>query len=379
MSVEFPNSLTKRNYLWTAFKVQSVERGGSIQYDNDIPDYYVIWFYDGHEIFICNIWKGTIPSDIVTNLGYTQTQNDLDKTNFETNYLSKANKSLDQKLSDGRMRVSSEKTSASTVTFYSHNWCDKTTWYEKSVKLSETATNSGDNLIYILSHKNVIDSYHGKYTNEDYIKDTGGYSYRVSVWVDGYAKTEQDPHYGTGGHFTVDYADGYIVFLSAQSPSSVVTATYHYCNGSNFTIKPAAGKALRLGIAEVQFSDDVIINDSVLFQPYGFVEAFAPQYCTTNGGPYPPGTKIPLGNPLIYKSIQDYLNDSKKSYPTYPALGGDGWRGMSRPSIIMDWEYEGDKVFRYDQGMEIRVYLQHDTVFGGDYSTVTFYCRSEDL
>lgn len=351
------------------------------------PTYYVLQGNGGYEIFVVgeNLFTSCCILDSTSI------------TNFETNYKSKciatvsgddalilgsvANKIpfVQSRLADGRTRVSSEKTSASTVTFYSHNWCDRTSWYEKSIRVIETATNTGDNLSYKLSHINIIDSYHAKYTNEDFIKNTDGYSYRVSVLVDGYSKTEQDPHYGSGGHFTVNYVDGYINFFTAQNPASTVSVTYHYATNSIFTIKPAAGKALRLGVAEVQFSDDVEINDSVLFQPYGFVEVFAPQYCTTNGGPYPPGTKIPLGNPLIYKCIQDYLNDSKKSYPTYPALGGNGWRGMPRPCIIMDWEYEGDKVLRYDYGMEIRVYLQHDTVFGGEYSTVTFYCRSEDL
>lgn len=353
---------------------------------NVIPTYY-IQLGDGSYTVLAVGDESTVISHV----------DSTDITNFETNYKSAAHAAASEddalvagsilnkipfvkpRLDDGRVRISSERTSASTITFYSHNWCDKTTWYEKAVRVvNESPTNSGDNLTYILSHQNVIDSYHGKYTNEDYIKNADGYSYRIAVTVDGYTKTEQDPHTGTGGHFTVNYADGYVVFLSAQNPSSTIAVTYHYATGSTFTIKPLPGKVLRLGVAEVQFSDDVEINDSVLFQPYGYVDYFAPQYMTTNGGPYPPGTKIPLGNPLIYKSIQDYLNDSKKSYPTYPALGGTGWRGMQRPCIIMDWEYEGDKVLRYDQGMEIRVSLQHDTVFGGDYSTVTFYCRSEN-
>lgn len=354
---------------------------------NTIPTYYIQQGDGSYNVFVI-----TDESYIISHI------KDADISDFETNYKSEAVATSSQddavvlgsianglpfvkpRLSDGRVRISSEKTSASTVTFYSHNWCDQTTWYEKSIRvIGEVATNSGDNLTYTLARKNIIDSYHAKYTNEDYIIDTDGYSYRVSVKVDGVTKVEQDPHYMSGGNFTIDYEDGYVIFLSAQNPSSVVMVNYHYAGSSNFTVKPLAGKALRLGVAEVQFSDDVIISDSVLFQPYGYVDAFAPQYMTTNGGPYPPGTKIPLGNPLNYKSIQDYLNDSKKSYPTYPAIGGPGWRGMQRPSIIMDWEYEGDKVLRYDQGMEIRVYLQHDNVFGGDYATVTFYCRSEDL
>lgn len=281
--------------------------------------------------------------------------------------------------SDGRIRTVSEKSNASTMTFYSHDWCDKTTWYEKSIKITENAINSGDNLTYTLAHSFVIDNYHGKLTNEDFLKDTDGYSYRVSIKVDGITKTEQDPHYGSGGNFIINYITGSITFLTALDPSSIVSVIYHYATTSQFTVKPLAGKQLRISNVEVQFSDDVISTDTIIFQPYGFVEVFAPQYCTVNGGPYPVGTKIPLGNPVIYKSMQDLLNDSKKSYPTYPALGGDNWRGIARPSIIMDWEYEGEKILRSDYGMEIRVFLQHDCVFGGAFSTATFYSKSENI
>ena len=274
-----------------------------------------------------------------------------DITNFENNYKSNARAAASEadaivlgsiankipfvkpRLDDGRVRISSEKTNASTITFYSPNFSDKTTWYEKSIRITENAINSGNNFRYNLSHQYIIDSYHGKYTNEDYIKDSNNYSFRVSVNVDGYSKIEQDLHYGIGGDYIVNYEDGYLTFLTEQNISSVVSVTYHYAGSSVFTIKPDVGKQLRFGVVEVQFSNDIIITDSSVFQPYGYVDVFAPQYCVTNGGPYPSGTKIPLGNPIIYKTIQDYLNDSKKSYPVYPALGGSGWRGMENPCV----------------------------------------------
>lgn len=94
MAVEFSNNLTKRNYLWTAFKAECIARNGVMQYDNDISAYYIIWFYNGNEIFICNIWKDIVPDDLIANLGYDQDQNDLDKIDFENNYISTINHSL---------------------------------------------------------------------------------------------------------------------------------------------------------------------------------------------------------------------------------------------------------------------------------------------
>lgn len=283
------------------------------------------------------------------------------------------------KTQDGRPRYAVEKGTTAKLNFFTHDWSDPTTWYTGSgYAQDEVATDSGDHTTYTLAHQNVIDTYHSKVYQEDYLTDANGHSYRVSVKVDGVAKTEQDPHVGSGGDFTVDYVNGQIVFASALDPSAEVQVTYHYANGSVFLIAPTAGKQLSIDMVEVQFSDDIVLTDTVVFQPYGFVEAFAPQYCTTNGGPYPPGTKIPLGNPLKYKSFTDFQTEATKAYVQYPAMGGDNWRAAPHKITIMNWDYLSSTLLKSSMGMEIRVTLEHDAPFEGWYSTATFYCRLEN-
>lgn len=282
---------------------------------------------------------------------------------------------------DKRLRVGTEKSDASKVQFYSHDWGDKTTWFEEAVRIVDgVGTDIGDHLTYNFSHTFFIDTYHAKITGEDFLKDSEGNSYRVVVKVDGVEKTEQDPHYGTGGDYTVDYAAGSITFLAAQDPGAVVTATYYYAASSLFTIKPQAGKKLLLEMVEVQFSQGIDLRDSVVFQAYGYVDIFAPQLLDTADppGPYPSGTQIPLGDPIVYKSMRDYMNDAQRSYPSYPALGGSSWRGIQSPSYILDWDYLRGTLLVSSWGMEIRVYLAHDTPFTGGFATATFYCSSED-
>lgn len=280
----------------------------------------------------------------------------------------------------GRQKTVSTKPQDSRKTFYTHDWTDKTTWYTSSVRVAnETATcNDGYYTTYFTSHAPVVDTYHGKITQEDFLKDADGYSYRVSVYVDGYQKTEQDPHTATGGDFVFDYDLGSITFSSALTIDNVVTVTYHKVVSSLFIVAPDPGKQLQVTFCECQFSGDVLINDSVVFQPYGLVDAFAPQYLTTNGGPYPPGTKIPLGNPVVYKGMRDFYNDAVRAYPTYPALGGNGWRGMPQPGVVLDWDYVASTVLQSSKGLEIHISLQHDTVFGGTMATASFYCLVED-
>lgn len=161
----------------------------------------------------------------------------------------------------------------------SPNWCDKTTWYPNSVRVEdETADcqNVGTYTIYKVDHYPMIDSYHGKITGEDYRTDGNGVSFRVVVKVNGTQASEQDPHSGTGGDYTINYSSGEITFLSALQSTDAVTVSYHYANGSLWVLKPAAGEVLKIKRAECQFSEDVILTDSMVYDLYGNIEAFAP-------------------------------------------------------------------------------------------------------
>lgn len=268
------------------------------------------------------------------------------------------------------------KPDAPKLTLITPNWCDKTTWYTGSIYAEdEVATDSGDHQTYNLSHQNVIDTYHGKITFEDFLKDSEGRSYRVVVKVDDVEKTEQDPHVGSGGDFTVDYAAGTVTFAQALAGTEVVKVTHHYADTSVFIIAPDAGKKLLVEKVEVQFSSNIEMTDTFLFQAYGLVDVFAPQLMPG----IPSGTKIPLGDPLKYKTLGDLLNDSNHAYPAYPAVGGSNWRAMPQAAYIFSWDYDvGMTLLSSSYGMEIRVSLEHDSVCGGSFATAAFYCTSED-
>lgn len=273
---------------------------------------------------------------------------------------------------DNRLRVAVEKSNMSRKTIYTHDWADPTTWCEQSVRIvDEVPTNMGDNQSYQLAQNHVIDNYHGKMSEEDYMTDGDGYSYRVSVTVNDVAKTEQDPHYGTGGDFTVNYLDGYIDFVSALDPSDAVKVTYHYENGSLFTVKPSSTKCIDLSLCEIQFSTDMEMTDTIVFATYGLADVFAP-------GQFPAGTMIPLTNPVKYKTVRDFYNDAVKSYPKVAALGGSGWRGCNFDTVVMDWDYVSASRLHGPYGMEIRIYLEHETPIQGSFATATFYCLSNN-
>lgn len=89
---ELAPQFTKRTYQWTAWKTVQALKAGVYQYENDGTT-YTIWFYDGPEVHIANIWLGTVPDGVIGG-GYSQSQNDTDKTNFETYWLEGANRAI---------------------------------------------------------------------------------------------------------------------------------------------------------------------------------------------------------------------------------------------------------------------------------------------
>jgi len=276
--------------------------------------------------------------------------------------------------SDNRIRVAMEKSDAQGKDLFSHNWCDKTTWTEDAARIvSEALSDSGDRTIYTCAHQNVIDTYHGKITQEDAALDAQGNSYRVEVKVNGVVKTEQDPHYGSGGDYVINYPSGIVTFQTQQPVGADVRMTYHYARSSVFTIKPPAGHKLTIDMAEVQFSDDVDITDTIIFDTYGLVEVFAPQLVPSV---LPSGTLIKIDT-FKYKTMNDYQNAAIKAYPKYPPLGGSSWRGQQKGVHVFDWDYLKSKKITDIAGMEVKIYLEHDEPFGGAYATATFYCGLE--
>lgn len=95
---------TKKHYLWTDFKVILLSKYGALQY-YDNGAYYTVYFYDTPEAHLCTIWEGSVPQNAI-NSGYTQAQNDADKSDFETNYKPAANKAISPRTIDGRPTIS---------------------------------------------------------------------------------------------------------------------------------------------------------------------------------------------------------------------------------------------------------------------------------
>lgn len=78
---------------WIDFKLIVINlKSLSIQYDIDTDtsnQKYIIFAIDGDIAYVCNIWLGFISPD--AEMTYSQEQNDIDRSDFEFNYLSNSN------------------------------------------------------------------------------------------------------------------------------------------------------------------------------------------------------------------------------------------------------------------------------------------------
>lgn len=276
MTITLAPQFTQRSYRWTTWKEVEAKKGGQHQCDDD-GSTYTVWFYDGPEVHVCTIWKASVPHSVVDS-GYTQEQNDEDKADFEAGYLLDANGTLNPRELDGRPRTALGKGMGVPFNVYTHNFCDRTTWFQDSLRVvGETPTDSGNHTTYSLAHPNVIDTGHGKVTFEDGLVDAAGHSYRVAVSVNGVAKAERQWPAPTGGDFTVDYGAGTVTFAAALDAGDDVLATYHYARTSMFKIVPPAGKMLTLDNAKYSFApDDVVMTDSFVFEVWGIADYFVP-------------------------------------------------------------------------------------------------------
>lgn len=255
---------------------------------------------------------------------------------------------------DGKPIYSSWPTEGSETMVITHDWTDRTTWYGEAESVTDevaTCQNPGTYTLYAVAQDNLIDTYHGK------IYDENTLGKRVTVKVNGTAKTEQDPHTASGGDYTINYSTGVVTFLQPLTSEDTVTVSYHYENGSTFTIAPASGKVLKLVKAEIQFSTDITMNDSIRF--------------TVFAGPYQVRQKV-------YKTMRDLYSEAQGTYPQLPAAGGTGWRGLNVGIVTLPFIYMAVTDLADSDSLRIDVDLEHDTPFSGTYATATFYCLSQD-
>jgi hypothetical protein len=388
MPVEFSNNLTKRQYVWSEFKIHLSARNGALQCEK-FSDHYMIWFYDGPEVFICNIWIGPVPHDISLQWNLTQKQNDDDKKEFEQYYLNTCNLSISKLDNTSRCIVVPEPRLGNEVIYTTHNFCDKVTWFSTSERINDEVLTSKDGHVWKSVNTYWIDMISGRVQDDDgwveqqrQLNPSDPHGYQVIVKVDGIEKTMREPFMEDGGDYEVFWEDGYIKSFEDWT-GKIVTASYSKAIDSTFILSPLPGTKLNIEAAEADFTTDVEMCDSIEYNIYGYANIFAPELGL------PEGTKIPLKR-TVYKRLSQIFNEAIGAYPLVEIHGSNPYynamnnkdrrkvsRGISSYLQSIPFRYGTIRPLQSSLGLEVRIKLTHNIEFKGDMAVCTFYCISE--
>lgn len=388
MSLNIGTSLITLSSSWAEIKavvardsiaLRSREKGSELH----------LFAIDDPIVYLCTLYRGEVPHAIAEarNPGSPETsqaENDADLADFDANHAATSNRAVTKRSASGTPASETSPRTGSKLQIISQNFCDKHTWYSTSARRTAQAmTDTGDGLTFALAADKVgVDVTHGRIIHERKIRAT----YKPVVKVDAVTKTEVDPH-SNAGDYTIDYATMRVTFTTSQA-GKAVTLDFSEVINSKWYLKPATGKKLRLISAELQFSTNARMEDTFLFQARGDVAKFTALagYWNANGGPYPAGTMLPIGDPTCYQTVFDLICEANLSYPIINALKHETptWRDTVSDIMIFSWDYGDQATVDVSDGPgwdpnDIEISLEHDQEMTGACAVVTFYCLSEDL
>lgn len=367
--IQFNNGFIIIDRDWVDFKkiLNGTEKTLRAQYELDIEAYRLYAVDDKiiyrHDILLEGKELDTWSEEQVNN-------NIAARNEFEMYWKSTFNKQLLLHDLDGSIKMAAEIPYGSKTQLISVNWCDKCSWYPGSVKVEDEILISDDNIRFHSKNKFWIDMAHGRMSYEDAIVKGAGGAYIPIITADDVTvgpSTDSDEEY-----YSIDYENGDVIFSSSQT-GKTIKATYWYATNGSYIIKPDPGKKLKIFLVEVQFSRNVVLNDIMYYQAFGYAGAFAPQLVP----PLQATDLIPLIEPTVYKRMTDYINEANGAFPLIPACGGPKY-GTKDDTIVFQWHYLTRTDLSSSAGMEIRIGLLNSTPHDGELATATFYAVSED-
>jgi hypothetical protein len=265
-----------------------------------------------------------------------------------------------------------------------HNFTDPVTWFGDSGRSTlETLTDddSPKGFMFSGTHPNWIDMTTGR-THNDFLwsnlqkleNPTDPHGYGISVYVDGVLATPCPQFSETGGDYYIDHEAGKAVFLIKQT--GTITASYSYAQGSTFTVQTRdTSKSLVIEDAEGDFSQDIVMNDALVYAVWGYDSASL--------------TWIKLTE-YTYTRISQVLTEARGQYPVCDPLGATEedrtldlnvfrrrCRGMYSSRQAVPFKYATSTELL--PGLQLRVSLKDNIPYGGEHLTLTFYCTEKDL
>jgi len=341
-----------KKYLDGTFKTLSAQ---CVETASDLQAFAI----DHNVVYVCVFAKTPGDFDETFTTQELIDEHDAQRTDFETNFKPKSNQPLIKTDEDGNRLQVTEPRQGTELILVTHNFCDPTTWYTESGRVTdEGLSDSGDGLTWESAHPNWIDMTHGKVFDEDSLSTDVAHGYSVVVKVDAVTMTPRAPFATSGGDYTVDYKLGKITFAADQS-GKTVTADYSYATTSNWRLEPLPGTRIDIESAEAQFSLDVGMNSAIMFDIYAYNPMDLPN-------------KVLIAQ-TAYKKMSNIIDEAQGGYPVIKACGGS-IRGLQNDIYGFPFRYGTVRKVLSSYGIELRVHVSDDIPFDGEHATATFYC-----
>ncbi|RLC83505.1 MAG: hypothetical protein DRJ03_17040 [Chloroflexi bacterium] len=239
--------------------------------------------------------------------------------------------------------------------FVSHDFCDKCTWWQRSVDFEDVEATPTDTsyTTYQLPYEYIIDKKRISDRNSVEGKD-------FVVKVNGTVVTEG---------YTVNYEAGQITFDTALSSTDTVTASGAYATSSLYEITAREGYRLILTYVESQFTLNLTVNDALVFELVLNNEST--------------GNEDKIIHRQVYYGAKDMLNQANMPVVIEP------FAELTQKVIVLPWNYLTQYAiypvgYPADaQNMEfnkLRLYLENDQPYTNcEIATGTFYCIVEPI
>lgn len=317
-------------------------------------------YYEEHNAYWISVADGAHVLNCVIQLN---NKNNDDRDDFVANYKDKSNLPIEPTTQEfGAKKVAIYKPEDSSSTQVSHDWTDRCTWYTDSILMEEALVLT---LGYYQGTKpNWIDITHGRIYMEDELDRT-----YVVVIKDGETILVEDTNY------TVDYSLGRITLID-YTVVDIITASYHYENGSSWKLIPTEGKKLILDHSEIQFSTDVLMNSPMRFEIWVYNPYFNPANAIVA---WTPTSQFGVDNFLKfpykvirYKNIRDIINACNMGQGSIPAMSG-----LQHDVVVFPFQYVTFQSLKSSQGAELHLIIDGDEPMAGEWGTITFYVISD--
>jgi hypothetical protein len=314
-------------------------------------------------------WNDTEPTTCPNDTGHS-----IDAESISiVEHVSETHVILDEvsKTTDNFLQTVEQPREGDALNFYSPNFCDRTTWIEGATAVSEFGlTDTGDLTTWNTGGTHPgpwIDLYHGKLFKEaEALTTYPDCVVLVEVSTDSgstWNPKTQNTFNDSDGDYSVNYNNGTVTFNSALNSGDQVRASFSKAPTTLlWTVKPATGKRLRLMYCEIQLTTDAEFATDFVYETWAY-----------NPSDLPNKMKI---NEFRYRTISDLLYESTGVFPTVPAIGGTGPRGLNKEVVIFPFNYNTARDMKDSQGVEVRV--KSDAAQIGTLATTTFYCLCED-